>query len=125
MNEKINFSLFIVITVLLLAFFQDSSSEITELEPVPDPVDIIKPGFVHIQNGTFALDGNEFRFAGTNAYYLPNYNKLDPSVVESTFNTFKAAGITVVRMWAFYDGYDCGYSSIDAGENVIQTWYLQ
>ena len=24
-------------------------------------------------------------------------------------------------MWAFYDGYDCGYSRIDENENVIQT----
>lgn len=119
MNEKVSFSVYIFLTILLAACFQDPGGEITN--PVPDPLNTVKPGFVHIQNGSFALDGNEFRFAGTNAYYLPNYNKIDPAVVESTFNTFKAAGITVVRMWAFYDGYDCGYSSIDAGENVIQT----
>jgi mannan endo-1,4-beta-mannosidase len=66
------------------------------------------------------LDGKEFRFAGTNAYYLPNYAKVDPAVVERAFNAFKAAGITVVRTWAFYDGYDCGYSKKDSNENVIQ-----
>ncbi|MEX2351375.1 MAG: cellulase family glycosylhydrolase [Balneolaceae bacterium] len=103
----------------MLVYTEDTGAVITDHDQ--DTSDVVNPGFVHIQNGEFALDGNEFRFAGTNAYYLPNYNKIDPSVVETTFNTFKAAGITVVRMWAFYDGYDCGYSSIDADENVIQT----
>lgn len=121
MNEKKSFTVFIFISLLLGACFQDTTNEIPVTVPGPESVEIVKPGFVHIQNGAFALDGNEFQFAGTNAYYLPNYNKIDPSVVERTFNTFKAAGITVVRMWAFYDGYDCGYSSIDSDENVIQT----
>lgn len=121
MNKKVKFSAFIVITALLLVLFQDSGGEIIELEPVSESNNKVKSGFVHIQNGAFAVDGSEFLFAGTNAYYLPNYNKINPEVVESSFNTFKAAGITVVRMWAFYDGYDCGYSAIDAGENVIQT----
>lgn len=121
MNEKKSFTVFIFISLLLGACFQDTTNEIPVTVPGPESVEIVKPGFVHIQNGAFALDGNEFQFAGTNAYYLPNYIKIDPSVVERTFNTFKAAGITVVRMWAFYDGYDCGYSSIDSDENVIQT----
>ncbi|MCH8567129.1 MAG: cellulase family glycosylhydrolase [Balneolales bacterium] len=77
--------------------------------------------FVKIYDGKFMLDGSVFRFAGTNAYYLPNYEKIDPKVVENTLNTFKAADISVIRMWAFYDGYDCGYSATDPKENVIQT----
>lgn len=119
MIDKINFSAFIVIAFVLIISFQDAGNEITGLDPAPTNFE--KPDFVQIQNGTFALDGEPFRFAGSNAYYLPNYNKINPKVVESTFNTFKAANITVVRMWAFYDGYDCGYSSIDRGENVMQT----
>ena len=118
LNQKINFSVFIFIAFLLLVSFLKTGSEIKEHNP--DRNSINKPGFVHVQNGAFALDGNEFRFAGTNAYYLPNYAKIDPAVVERSFNTFKAAGISVVRMWAFYDGYDCGYSSEDPNENVIQ-----
>ncbi|MFU8861728.1 MAG: glycoside hydrolase 5 family protein [Cyclonatronaceae bacterium] len=120
MNKKINFSVLIAITVLFFTFYNTGSDRV-DPDPVSDSNTTVHTGFVHIQNGMFALDGNEFRFAGTNAYYLPNYNKIDPDVVERTFNTFKAAGITVVRMWAFYDGYDCGYSSVDSGENVIQT----
>src|SRR5690625_150597 len=82
---------------------------------------IMKEGFVIARNGSFYLDGSPFRFAGTNAYYLPNYEKLDPGVVDRAFDAFEDAGITVVRMWAFYDGYDCGYSRQDSSENVIQT----
>ncbi|MEX1261875.1 MAG: cellulase family glycosylhydrolase [Balneolaceae bacterium] len=76
--------------------------------------------FVEVQNGSFSLEGDTFRFVGTNAYYLPNYKKLDPEVVERAFSAFNLAGITVVRMWAFYDGFDCGYSAQDDKENVIQ-----
>jgi mannan endo-1,4-beta-mannosidase len=66
-------------------------------------------------------DGQVLRFAGTNAYYLPNYEKLNPGVVNNALNLFQDTGITVIRMWGFYDGYDCGYSKHDANENVIQT----
>lgn len=76
--------------------------------------------FVSVQNGSFNVAGQSFRFAGTNAYYLPNYEKIDPEMVDRAFHAFKAANITVVRMWAFYDGYDCGYSKEDPTENVIQ-----
>lgn len=80
------------------------------------------PGlFVTIDsNSNFVANGKIFRFVGTNAYYLPNYQKLDPDVVDRAFEAFEEAGITVVRMWAFYDGYDCGYSQHDDRENVIQ-----
>ncbi|MEX2573016.1 MAG: cellulase family glycosylhydrolase [Balneolaceae bacterium] len=77
--------------------------------------------FVYTENGEFVVNGEEFRFSGTNAYYLPNYEKLDPRVVDRTFDAIEEAGITVVRMWAFYDGYDCGYSRHNPEENVIQT----
>jgi mannan endo-1,4-beta-mannosidase len=73
------------------------------------------------ENSNFVLNGETFRFVGTNAYYLQNYQKLDPLVVDRAFGAFEEAGIRVVRMWAFYDGYDCGYSQYDNSENVIQT----
>lgn len=79
------------------------------------------PNFVRVENGEFAVEDSTFRFAGTNAYYLPNYQKLDPKVVSRALDLFEDTGITVIRMWAFYDGYDCGYSKNDSNENVIQT----
>lgn len=89
----------------------------TSSPPPPPSMD----GIVDASNSNFVIDGRTFRFAGTNAYYLPNYEKLDPQFVTSTLDAFEDAGITVVRMWGFYDGYDCGYSAQDASENVIQT----
>lgn len=77
--------------------------------------------FVSAQDGNFVLNGEVFRFAGTNAYYLPNYEKWDPGMVNRALNLFEDTGISVVRMWAFYDGYDCGYSRNNPNENVIQT----
>ncbi len=77
--------------------------------------------FVSTNNGNFVLDGQTFRFAGTNAYYLPNYEKIDPGVVNRALDLFEDTGVNVVRMWGFYDGFDCGYSQYDSTENVIQT----
>ncbi len=99
--------------ILLLANLSCNSA--TGMDFIP------KEDFVYAQNGNFMLNGELIRFVGTNAYYLPNYQKLDPQVVERAFDTFEMAGVTVIRMWAFYDGYDCGYSQFDPDENVIQT----
>lgn len=76
--------------------------------------------FVQVQNSDFVRDGEVMRFAGTNAYYLPNYEKLNPAVVDRALDLFEDSGISVIRMWGFYDGYDCGYSQQDSNENVIQ-----
>lgn len=96
--------------------WSDTWSFTTETLPLP-PLE----GFVSVSNSNFLINGQVFRFAGTNAYYLPNYEKIDSRFVTNTLDTFEETGITVVRMWAFYDGYDCGYSRQDASENVIQT----
>jgi mannan endo-1,4-beta-mannosidase len=60
--------------------------------------------FVTAQNSDFYVDGQVFRYAGTNAYYLPNYEKVDASVVNRALDAFESAGVNVVRMWGFYDG---------------------
>ncbi|MCC5941092.1 MAG: hypothetical protein JJU37_06070 [Balneolaceae bacterium] len=86
--------------------------------PLPPPS---SGSFVSTHNANFVLNGEILRFAGTNAYYLPNYEKLNPGVVDRALDLFQDTGITVVRMWGFYDGYDCGYSKNDSSENVIQT----
>jgi mannan endo-1,4-beta-mannosidase len=87
----------------------------------PDRTGSITKNFVQARNADFYLDGEKFHFSGTNAYYLPNYQKINPKVVDRAFRVFKNTDINVVRMWGFYDGYDCGYSSTDPNENVIQT----
>jgi len=120
MKQKINFILIIFTLSLGLNCVQDSNGLMTKPSSLENYFNADSP-FVQVKNGKFILEGEEFRFAGTNAYYLPNYELIDPPVVENTLNAFKAADISVVRMWAFYDGYDCGYSSVDPNENVIQT----
>jgi mannan endo-1,4-beta-mannosidase len=60
--------------------------------------------FVSVENGDFVVDGQVFRYAGTNAYHLPNYEKVDVSVVNRALDGFEEAGVNVVRMWGFYDG---------------------
>ncbi|MCH8496214.1 MAG: cellulase family glycosylhydrolase [Balneolales bacterium] len=107
-----------IATVLLLALIYIVSQRVTSGEEYEN---VEEMEFVTIENGNFAIGDTPFRFAGTNAYYLPNYVKLDSIFVESTFAAFADAGISVIRMWAFYDGFDCGYSSVDIEENVIQT----
>lgn len=88
-----------------------------------DETDDSKPlSFVRVQNGRFVVDSEVFRFAGTNAYYLPNFEKVNPNLVDRTLDEFQTAGITVIRMWAFYDGvWRCGENPDPANENVIQT----
>jgi|GEM_PF-845155 len=87
----------------------------------PPPPPPSSGSFVTTQNANFMQDGQVLRFAGTNAYYLPNYEKLNSGVVDNALDLFQDTGITVIRMWGFYDGYDCGYSQHDSSENVIQT----
>lgn len=60
--------------------------------------------FISVDDGNLRLSGERFHFAGTNAYYLPNYQIIDSSVVNRAFNLFEESELRVVRMWAFYDG---------------------
>lgn len=57
--------------------------------------------FVKTANGQFQVNGSEFKFIGTNAYWLPYLNSVDD--INSTLANMSAAGIRVVRTWAFND----------------------
>lgn len=109
-------------TAYFLLFLTGVACNNTSTEPNNGGNPIADHSFVSTDgNGNFVVDGQIFRFMGTNAYYLPNFQKRDERVVDRAFETFEKAGVSVVRMWAFYDGYDCGYSRQDKEENVIQT----
>lgn len=60
--------------------------------------------FIQVDNGNLQLADNRFHFVGTNAYYLPNYQLIDSSVVNRALDLFEDSEVRVVRMWAFYDG---------------------
>jgi mannan endo-1,4-beta-mannosidase len=107
--------LLIFIFILSSCNSTGSSPETVEKKPAGPE------NFVQTVNGVFLVNQREFHFAGTNAYYLPNYEKLNTRVVDRALDAFEQANISVIRMWAFYDGFDCGYSQHDSSENVIQT----
>jgi len=57
--------------------------------------------FVKVENGKFALNGKEFRFIGSNNYYMHyKSNRMIDSVLESA----RDMGIKVLRIWGFLDG---------------------
>ncbi|KAI0054056.1 glycoside hydrolase family 5 protein [Auriscalpium vulgare] len=57
--------------------------------------------FASVADGGFSLNGSKFSFIGTNAYWLPYLNS-DEDIV-NTLTNMSAAGIKVVRTWAFND----------------------
>ncbi|TLS26802.1 hypothetical protein PpBr36_04116 [Pyricularia pennisetigena] len=60
-----------------------------------------QPGFVSVEGEKFKLDGKDFYFAGTNAYYFPfSGSETD---VENGMKQAKKAGLNVVRTWGFND----------------------
>ncbi|RYP74987.1 hypothetical protein DL771_002635 [Monosporascus sp. 5C6A] len=63
--------------------------------------DTTPKGFVKAEGGKFTLDGEDFHFAGSNAYYFPfNNNQTD---VELGLTAAKEAGLKVFRTWGFND----------------------
>lgn len=60
-----------------------------------------KSKFVQAQNGKFHVNGSEFKWVGTTAYWLPSLNTEQDIV--NTLTKISASGIKVVKTWAFND----------------------
>ncbi|KAJ8078769.1 hypothetical protein PM082_013052 [Marasmius tenuissimus] len=60
-----------------------------------------KDKFVQAKNGKFHVNGSEFKWIGTTAYWLPSLNTEQDIV--NTLTNISDAGIKVVRTWAFND----------------------
>eukprot|EP01084_Bolivina_argentea_P147058 257350_1 len=72
---------------------------------------IVHSGFVTTDGNHFMLDGKQFRFAGTNNYYLI-YE--DQFMVDNVLETASKKGFKVIRTWGFIDiGYQNGSHSAD------------
>lgn len=56
---------------------------------------------VSVSDGNFYVGNDEFRFIGTNNYYL-NYK--DETMITAVLDDAEAAGFNVIRMWGFFDG---------------------
>ncbi|KAL4866952.1 mannan endo-1,4-beta-mannosidase C [Aspergillus spectabilis] len=88
-----------------------------------------KRGFVTTKGNKFQLDGKDFYFAGSNAYYFPfNNNQTD---VELGLAAAKKAGLNVFRTWGFNDKNvthvegglpDYGGEGAGTTEIVFQWW---
>ncbi|KAH7245153.1 glycoside hydrolase superfamily [Fusarium tricinctum] len=69
------------------------------------PALAVPAGFVTTHGDKFSLDGKDFFFAGSNAYYLPfNVWGTDHyKDVKVGLEAAKDAGLKVIRTWAFHD----------------------
>ncbi|KAF6793824.1 mannan endo-1,4-beta-mannosidase C [Colletotrichum sojae] len=93
-------------------------------------VPCVRKGYVTVKGTKFQLDGEDFNFAGSNAYYFPfDNNQAD---VEAGLTAAKDAGLKVFRTWGFNDKnvtYDPEglpkYGGEGAGDTdiVFQRWY--
>ncbi|KAI1087998.1 glycoside hydrolase family 5 protein [Rostrohypoxylon terebratum] len=107
---------------LLASKVQTSPVHRIKSKPVPE-------GFVTVRDGKFQLDGKDFHFAGSNAYYFPfDSNATD---VELGLAAAKDAGLKVFRTWGFNDKnvtYDpqglpqYGGEGAGATDAVFQWW---
>jgi mannan endo-1,4-beta-mannosidase len=59
--------------------------------------------FVTVSGGAFRLRGREFRFGGTNTYYL---HQKSHYMIDNALGDAAAMGLPVIRAWAFADGTD-------------------
>jgi len=86
--------------------------------------------FVTAQGTRLTFNGQDFKFVGTNAYWLPYLNS--DADIQATLANISKAGITVVRTWAFNDVteipqtgswlqlFQNGTSQFNTGANGIQ-----
>jgi mannan endo-1,4-beta-mannosidase len=85
---------------------------------------IISP-FVTVSGTKFYSNGSEFYFGGSNAYYLITYEKINPTLINYTLDSYAANNVTVARIWGHYDGEisACGYWSGDPAIQITPGVY--
>jgi len=95
--------LFFVLCLLTTVQCQSVSNNSQKSDNNAEPP-AISESFVTVNNGNFQLENDKFYFVGTNAYYLPNYEKINPDLVDETLDIFEESGVSVIRIWGFYEG---------------------
>jgi len=80
----------------------------------------IPSDFVYVEGREFKINGESFRFVGANSYDLIYRT---PAEVSETLSKAKEAGMDVVRLWAFGDGFLNGVqpSPGDLNENRLRA----
>lgn len=61
----------------------------------------VPAGFLVANGSKFSIDGSDFRFAGTNNYYLVYATQ---TMIDDVFDDAKAMNLKVMRTWGFIDG---------------------
>jgi endo-1,4-beta-mannosidase len=75
------------------------------LFPVSQSVAQAPPGFAYVSGTNFYVNGAPFHYGGDNTYWLGlKVMGTAPSEVDSEMSNYAAAGVKVVRTWAFSDG---------------------
>ena len=73
------------------------------------PAKAANSGFVTAQGGELRLNGQRFRFASTNSYYMVDAGSDNsPAHTDDTMTLAKSLGFTVLRTWGFLDGTSAG-----------------
>jgi lysophospholipase L1-like esterase len=67
-------------------------------------VEQVVGSFASTAGAEFVLNSTPTKFIGTNAYYAPNYMKINPSEVTDVLDECQTIGINLTRTWGFYDG---------------------
>ncbi|KAJ6547556.1 glycoside hydrolase superfamily [Mycena capillaripes] len=71
-------------------------------DPTPDPTPTVDTTrFVSTNGPNFHVNNSDFKFIGTNAYWLPALNSDED--IDSVLGNISQSNITVVRTWAFND----------------------
>lgn len=88
-------------TVILFVACSNQSAEDNEAETQEMNEEVEAELFVSADGTQFKVNGESFRFAGTNNYYM-NYK--DDAMIDDVIMDAKDMGLEVIRVWAYLDG---------------------
>ncbi|MFP4015830.1 MAG: glycoside hydrolase 5 family protein [Halanaerobiales bacterium] len=96
--------LILLVLIIILSDGQtlaDDAIENTETSKDTEAVEEINNDFVYREGDKLMLNGEEFRFLGTNNYY---FHYKDQEMVGDVIEGAARMGIKVIRIWGFMDG---------------------
>jgi len=98
MFKKALTTLFIILLVLIIITGPVVANEVVANEGI---ISDSNDGFVYRLGDKLMLDGEEFRFLGTNNYY---FHYKDKEMIDDVIEDAAKMGLKVIRIWGFIDG---------------------